>query len=106
MPCSMMAAACLLLMLLCQPLLQIHHLIYAFPALIYMIGELPKTNRMVVGTLLVAIALMLNSRGWNAFEKLTDHWIAAFLTAPQAWGVLLLLVIMIEMVKREPNAVN
>ena len=81
----------LLLMLLCQPLLRVHHLIFAFPMLIAVAAHIQFERRsLLAGFLLVIVMLLLNSRGWNAFEKFNEHWISVFLIAPQAWGLLLL----------------
>jgi hypothetical protein len=83
-------AAALLLMMLCQPMLEIHHLIFAFPALAFLIGHFPANRRMLMGVGLIIIAMMINSRGWNAFAKWSAHWSSVFLIAPQAWGLLFL----------------
>jgi len=83
-------AATFVLMLLCQPLLEIHHLIFTFPALAFLLGHFPREHRLAAGGAFVLICVMLNSRGWNAFAKWSEHWSSVFLIAPQAWGLLLL----------------
>jgi hypothetical protein len=80
-------AVTLLLMLLCQPMLEIHHLVFTFPALIFMIGHFPRDYRISTGLAMVIIAVMINSRGWDAFAW-HAHWSSVFLIAPQAWGIL------------------
>jgi hypothetical protein len=83
-------AAALLLMMLCQPIIEIHHLLFAFPALAFLIGHFPANRRTLIGLGLAIIAMMINSRGWNAFAKWSEHWSSVFLIAPQAWGLLFL----------------
>jgi uncharacterized membrane protein len=82
-------AAALVLMLLCQPLLQIHHLIFAFPALLAAFTKILARRHIVAGLAFVVGLLLLNSRGWNAFAHWSAHWSSVFLIAPQAWGLLI-----------------
>jgi len=83
-------AAMLVVMLLCQPLLEIHHLVFVCPALAFISGSVLRRHPVGIGIAAGIVMAMLNSRGWNVFAKLGDHWTLVFLIAPQAWGLLLL----------------
>lgn len=83
-------AGMLVLTLLCQPLLEIHHLIFVFPALAFLSGRTAGGLPAGAGLAALLAAVLLNTRGWNAVAALGEHWTSALLVAPQAWGLLLL----------------
>jgi len=90
----------LLLMLLIQTLLEIHHLIYAFlPLCVFVLYG--KQKPALKGVLLALLLLMLNTRGWNAMEVFGRAWWVIFLTAPQVWGLALLFLLIYGLLKRQ-----
>ncbi len=86
---------CCVGLLLVQPYLEIHHLVFAFPALACIITVF-TTNKLRWQniTLLVLVFLLLNSRGENSFRWLGPHWYSAFLSNPQTYGLLIVLVLL------------
>jgi hypothetical protein len=80
-------------LLLTQPYLEIHHLVFAFPAVSSIIVLLTKNKfRWKHITLLILITLLLNSRGENSFRWLGPYWYSAFLSNPQTYGLLIIFV--------------
>lgn len=96
-------AGTLAAMLLCQPLLQIHHLVLAFPALLMLLVYFPYRMKPRLALLLPLAALLLNSRGWNAFASVGSHPLAVFLIAPQAWGLLVVAALLLVLVPAKAN---
>lgn len=84
---------CCVAMLLIQPYLEIHHLIFAFPAVV---GIIVLTTRDAFNwkytLLLLGFFLLLNSRGENSFRWLGPHWYSAFLSTPQTYGLLIIFI--------------
>jgi hypothetical protein len=84
---------CCVALLLVQPYLEIHHLIFAFPAVASIIVLATKDKFYWKYTvLLLLIFLLLNSRGENSFRWLGAHWYSAFLSNPQTYGLLIISV--------------
>ncbi|HEV8539172.1 MAG TPA: glycosyltransferase family 87 protein [Bacteroidota bacterium] len=79
--------------LLAQPYVEIHHLVFAFPALAGMIAILsPNAERWRNLGRLVIVFFLLNSRGENSFRWLGPNWYGAFFSNPQAYGLLLIFI--------------
>ena len=82
----------LMLMLVIQTLLEIHHLMYAFlPLCVFVLFW--KYDIKVKTVVFVLLLMMLNTRGWNAMQVFGVSWWVIFLTAPQVIGLIILFIL-------------
>lgn len=84
----------IVIMLLIQPYVEIHHLVMAFvpfSCLIIFYTSQAFDWRKII--LLAVTFIFLNNRGENSFDRVGHFWFSAFLSNPQAYGLILLFVL-------------
>lgn len=93
--------ALILSLMLLQPYLQIHHLVFSFIAIAFIVNfySNQKANILKI-SLLVLSFILINGRGYNSFEKIGAYWYSIFICNPQIIGLLILSFLLFSICKR------
>ncbi len=91
----------ILSLMLLQPYLEIHHLVFSFIAIAFIVNFYSNQKAQILEiTLLIISFILINGRGYNSFEKLGAHWYSIFISNPQIIGLIILLSLLFRIYKR------
>lgn len=91
----------ILSLMLLQPYLQIHHLVFSFIAVSFIVNfySTQKIKIFEIALLIISF-ILINSRGYNSFEKLGAYWYSIFICNPQVIGLIILTFLLFRIFKK------